>query len=383
MRIGIIRGRYTPFGGAEVFLTRFIAELTRQGHSVEVFSSDWPPSKGVTVRTVKSFGPSFLRPLVFALSAERAVKKAAPDVVISLERTACQEIFRAGDGVHKEWLIKRKRTASLLKRALITLSPLHCIMLFLEKRLFSSPGLKTVVANSGMVKNEIIRHYGLPEKRICVIYNGIERTAVLEGKRRLEARQGIREGLKIADDEGLLLFVGSGFERKGLIYLVRAVAALYSGGAKVKLLVVGKGSERRYAKEADRLGIAGRVIFNGPSGDVGRFYAAGDIFCLPSIYEPFSNACLEAMANGVPVITTKANGACEIITNGVDGAVIEDPVDHCALANAIRPFLDPLKREKAATSAKNTAHQYSIEKTVSAFLKLTGDRQKKDNGKIP
>lgn len=370
MKIGIIRGRYTPYGGAEVFLTRFIDELVRQGHSVEIFSTRWPSSKGVTLHSVAQFGPAFLRPLVFAFFAERAVKKAAPDVVISLERTACQEIFRAGDGVHKEWLEQRKKTSGIFKRALIALSPLHRVILGLEKRLFASPALKTVVANSRMVKDDIIRHYGLPEKKICVIYNGISVALALEGEEFNKARRHVRGALKTCGDETLILFVGSGFERKGLIYLIRAVASLRSGGGAVRLLVVGKGNIRRYINETRRLGIDEHVIFNGPTADVRQFYAGADIFCLPSIYEPFSNACLEAFAHGLAVITTSANGASEIINAGVDGAVVQNPEDHKALAEAIKPFLEPANRKKAAESAKSTALKYPIEDTVNGFLKL-------------
>lgn len=383
MKIGIIRRRYTPYGGAEVFLTRFIDELVRQGHSVEIFSTGWPSSKGVTLHSITQFGPAFLRPLIFAFFAERAVKKAAPDVVISLERTACQEIFRAGDGVHKEWLQKKKKASGIFKRALIALSPLHWTILHLEKRLFASPALKTVVANSLMVKKDIIRHYGLPEKKICVIYNGISRTHALEGAEFNKARRHVRNALKAGDNETLILFVGSGFERKGLLYLIRAIAILCSGGKAVKLLVVGKGNIRRYVNEARRLNIADHVIFNGPTTDVRQFYAGADIFCLPSIYEPFSNACLEAFAHGLAVITTNANGASEIINAGVDGAVIQNPEDHKAVAEAIKPFLETARREKAAESAKNTALKYPIEDTVNGFLKLIGACKEKKDGKIP
>jgi UDP-glucose:(heptosyl)LPS alpha-1,3-glucosyltransferase len=256
-------------------------------------------------------------------------------------------------------------------------------MLALEKRLFASPKLKMVVANSQMVKDDIIRHYGLPEKKICVIYNGISGALALEGAEFDKARRHVRNALKTGDDETLILFVGSGFERKGLLYLIRAIAILCSGGKAVKLLVVGKGNIRRYINEARRLGIAERVIFNGPTTDVRQFYAGADIFCLPSIYEPFSNACLEAFAHGLAVITTSANGASEIINAGVDGAVVDDPSDHKALAGAIGQFLEPAKREKAAKSAKNTALKYPIEDTVSGFLKLIGEIRKKKDGKIP
>src|SRR3989338_7577731 len=124
MRIGLIRMKYSPYGGAETFLKRFIDELLRRGHTVDVFSTDWPGQEGLRVHRIKAWGPAFLRPLIFAASAARAVKEAAPDRVISLERQFCQDISRAGDGCHREWLARRALTVSLLKRLLISISPM-------------------------------------------------------------------------------------------------------------------------------------------------------------------------------------------------------------------------------------------------------------------
>lgn len=361
--------RHTPYGGAEVFMGRFVDELLRLGHTVDVFAADWQEKKGVTVHRVKIWGPSFLRPLVFAANAAKAVERVRPDVVISLERTACQDIYRAGDGVHREWLLQRKKAAQGLKGALIGLNPLHAVLLNLEKRLFSDKRLKKVVANSNRVKEEIIRHYGLPDEKVCVIYNGID-AAEFARRAAVADREGVRKELAVSGDECLLLFVGSGFERKGLIYLIRALKPLMDAGKKTRLVVVGKGNAARYRKEALSLGVADRVIFKGAARDAARFYAAADVFVLPSIYEPFSNACLEAMAVGLPVVTSRMNGASEIITEPVNGAVIEDPADHLELAKKITLFLDAQKRKLSGEAAKQTAFEYSIEKNVGEFLKL-------------
>lgn len=366
MRIGLIRTRYTPFGGAEVFLSRFIDGLIQRGHQVEVFASDWIEQKGVKFHKVNTTGPSFLRPLIFARNAKKAVEAARPDVVVSLERTYCQDIYRAGDGCHREWLIRRGQTVGPLKRFLIRLNPLHWTLLHLEKRLFSSGRLKCVVANSKRVKGEIIRHYGLPEEKIYVIYNGIGRPS---GPVAAAERHALRRELGLNESSVLLLFVGSGFERKGLIYLIRALGHLKDKG-DIRLLVVGKGDTSKYSKEAHRLGVGERVIFKGPLKDAVRLYPSGDIFVLPSIYEPFSNACLEAMAAGLPVVTTRVNGVSEIITEGREGAIAEDPADSSGLADKIALFLDKEKRRMAGESARRRAGDFRIEDTVSSFLRI-------------
>lgn len=369
MRIGLIRMRYTPYGGAEVFLSRFITELRKRGHTLDLFSTDWKESEGMRLHRINAAGPKFLRPLLFANAVKKAVEKASPGIVVSLERTDCQDIYRAGDGCHKEWLIQRARAVTPVKRFFMKLSPLHRTILALEKRLFTSPRLKMVVANSRRVKDEIIRHYGLPEDKICVIYNGVnlaDFSAVTDSSTRLK----LRSELGVTADATVILYVGSGFERKGLLYLIRAVKRLKELERNIKLLVIGKGRTQAYLKEAARLGLANDVIFKGAVKDAVRYYGAADIFALPSIYEPFSNACLEAMAAGLPVVTSRVNGASEVITEPVNGAVVEDPTDSDELARKIAVFLDRGVREKAGAAAREEAVKHPIEKNVSEFLGL-------------
>lgn len=381
MRIGIIRYRYTPYGGAEVFVMRLINGLLEKGHIVEVFSSNWEGEEGgvagggrggwggrMILHRVDASGPSFLRPAIFARNALRAVEAAAPDIVLSLERTYCQDIYRAGDGVHREWLQRRKRAASPLKRLLISLNPLHMTLLSLEKRLFSSPRLKKVIANSRMVSDDIQRHYGLPRDKICVIYNGVNLKEFSPLMR--SARQALRRGLGIRENSFVILFVGSGFERKGLNFLMRSVRLLREKRKDTVLIVVGKGRQGKYLKEADALGIKEGVFFRGPSKDTAKYYALSDVFALPSIYEPFSNACLEALASGLPVVTTRANGASEIITEGVNGSIVEDPSDHEELSRRISIFLDAKRLEMAAIAARSAAERFPIERTVGSILEL-------------
>lgn len=370
MRIGLIRMRYTPFGGAEVFLHRFIDGLIKKGHTVDIFATAWIKQSGVTFHKVTVRAPSFLRPLVFARGAASLVDKIKPDVVISLERTYCQEIYRAGDGCHREWLIRKASTMTGLKRSLISLNPLHAVLLSLEKKLFFSKRLKKIVTNSQMVKADIVRHYGLPDDKIAVIYNGVDLPAGFNIKAK-ENRKRIRAELGISEGAVLLLFVGSGFERKGLMSAVRALGELKTQN-DVRLLVIGKGRQARYAAEATRLGVRDKVTFYGPVQTAFDYYSAADVFVLPSIYEPFSNACLEAMAAGLPVITSVYNGVAEIITHPNDSLIVKDPLDAREIASKITMLLDCDMRKKAADAARITAADYTVEKNVNAFLSLIG-----------
>src|SRR3989304_4428990 len=257
---------------------------------------------------IKTFGPSFLRLLTFAINSYFAVKKASIDIILSFDRTLYQDSYRAGDGCHREWLIQRSKSEvrsqkskvrRIIKKIITSLNPLHLTLLYLEKRLFKSKRLKLVIANSKRGKDEIIRHYKLPEEKICVIYNGIDlKQFNLDEKGKMRAVYRERLGIK---SETTLLFVGSGFERKGLRFLIEALGILKkesrggSGRQKiVKLVVVGKGKTEKYREIADRCGVGTDITFVGPVKDAQSYYYAADIFVLPSIYEPFSNACLAA-----------------------------------------------------------------------------------------
>lgn len=373
MKIGLVRRRYTPYGGAEVFLDRFIDGLIGRGHSVALFASRWEEREGVEFHGVPEWGPSFMRPLVFAVNASRAAAAARCDVVLGLERTWCHHVYRAGDGCHREWLERRKRFLGPARRLLLALNPLHRVLLYIERRLFTAPDLRLVVANSQRVRREIAAHYGLPPERIRVIYNGIAPPEP-GAHRRAQARRAVRSGLGIAEDDVVVLFVGSGFERKGLGFLIEALALLCGdrenpGARHVRLVVVGKGGTRRYRRLARRLGVEGRIRFAGPQRATPDYYLAADVFALPTIYEPFSNACLEAMALGLPVVTTRANGVAEIMTDGVEGAIVDDPADAAALASALSRFLDEGARAEAGRRAAHTASAYTMERTVDEFLK--------------
>lgn len=367
MRIGLIRKRYTGFGGAEVYLCRLIRELKRRGHDIDLFSSEWKEEQGVNLHKVNSWGPSFVKNLSFALNAKRAVEEVRPDIVVSLDRTFSHDVFRAGDGFHKEWLAKRLKTVSALKKLSIILSLRHRTLFYLDKKIFDSKRLKYAIAVSERGKREIMRHYGLPPERIYVIYNGIDLSEFSlpshEEKRRL------REDLGMPERSVVVMFVGSGFERKGLLYLIRAIGLL-KDRAEIRLLVVGKGSASKYMNEAARLGIADRVVFKGAIEGAVKYYPCADIFALPSLYEPFGNACLEAMACGLPVVASEAVGVSEMITHGVNGAVVKEPTDPVEIAENIAPFLDAEKRKEAGRLARLEAEKHTIDRNVDEFLEL-------------
>ena len=288
-------------------------------------------------------------PIGFASELERMRAQFRYDVLFSLERVWSCDVYRAGDGVHRAWLERRRKFELPLKRFVRSLSSKHQDLLRLEQSLFSGSNARRVIAGSQMVKDEIIKFYRYPADRIDIVRNGVP----LEKFRfDPELREKSREELNLKPDQIALLFAGSGWERKGLLFAIEAAALC--GDRNMRLLVAGRGNARLYKTKRLRFWREEPVKFLGEVADMLRVYAAADIFILPTIYDPFSNACLEALACGLPVITTRSNGFSEIMENGVHGSIVDHAGDLLALRDAIRLWSDPSRRAAARSTNSTT-----------------------------
>ena len=344
VKLALIRRQFAATGGAELYLQRLVPALSGKGHEIHLFAEQWSGSpEGVVMHRVTVDASRSQRGPAFAQAVDVALRSHVFDCVFSLERTLRQDVYRAGDGVHRVWLERRRQFAPWWKRPFIGWSAFHRNMQALEAQVFQPANTGRIIVNSEMVKREILNHFDYPSDRIHLVRNGVDVDRLQRGSRE-ETRR--RFGFK--DQDLVLLFVGSGWERKGLRYLMKAMDYLglhprmepaeresvedeersqRRGALSVKLLIVGKGRSP-YLTSDD-------YIFAGAMSDVENAYAAADLFVFPPIYEPSANVVAEAMAAGLPVITTAQNGASEWIEEGVDGTVLPDPSDIRAIARAI------------------------------------------------
>ena len=373
MKIALLRQRVTALGGAETTLSYLVRGLAAAGHEVSVFGTESAAAAqaalgpGVAYVRVPVWGGKTLRLLTFALNTRRLLKDAGPQVVFSLERVLSPQVYRAGDGCHREFLSRRAPYLSPLARATQWLTPFHRVMLLVERRLFTSPGLSRVIANSRQVRDEIIRLYGMDPARLRVIYNGLDRQRFhpLDPN----AAAALRQRLGAPEPGAVILFVGSGFERKGLTYLLQAFGSLKDRASH--LWVVGKGHSAPYVRAAQRLGVADRVRFWGPATETAPFYQAATVLALPTLYDPCSNVVLETLACGTPAVTTAANGAAEFITPGENGAILARPDDVPALSQALAAFLaqgrDPQVRQAAAQAVADLRWEKTVAQTLEVL----------------
>jgi len=372
MKIALLRQRVTNLGGAETTLGYLVRGLAAAGHVVTVYGTDREAAARDTLGPevgyvrVPVWGGKTLRLLSFARNSHLLLESSGPHVVFSLERVLSPQVYRAGDGCHREWLARRAPYLAPLARAAQCLSPFHRTMLLIERRLFTFPGLKRVIANSRQVQDEVIRHYDVDAACVRVIYNGLD-------WRRFHPlgaglRAALRRNLGGSKDGDVILFVGSGFERKGLAFLLQAFGSLKD--KRCQLWVVGKGHLARYQGMAERLGVADRVRFWGPTPETAPFYQAATVLALPTLYDPCSNVVLEALACGTPVVTTAANGAAEFLTPGENGAIMPQPGDIAKLSEFLALFLDRGRDPQVRRAATQAVDGLSWEATVAQTLEV-------------
>ncbi|HHN65919.1 MAG TPA: glycosyltransferase family 1 protein [Nitrospirae bacterium] len=368
MKIAIVRKKYTFHGGAEGFSQALVKNLAAEGHEVHIFSIKWDVqghTENVYFHRVPAVSVnSLLRDLTFAVNTYRILKRtrAEFDIIQSHDKTLLQDIYRAGDGCHREWLRQRLRRAGLLQKILTYANPYHWLILALERRIFKEKRFKRIIAISNLVKKNIIDHYGVDDDLIDVIYNAVDLERFHPEKKKLY-RNEIRQTYNIPRERIVILFVGSGFERKGLAYLIKAVESIKE---PLTLMVAGKGRSEKLKKLIKKQ----QVIFCGPQKNIERFYASADIFAFPTIYEPFGNVHLEALASGLPVITTRLSGASEIIENGKQGFVIDEPEDIDTLRNAIELLLDKDLRADMSVRARVLAERFNFQRHIGEMFDL-------------
>ena len=371
MKIAFVVERFDPvLGGVEVYARGLARALVARGQDVHVFTSDPGPAEpGITVHPVRRTIIKPCRHYAFAHRAARAVPRHEFDVVHGFGRTIDVDFAQLHGGVHRVWMDQQLAAAeSTAQRAALlvrhTLGLNHKLNLRLEAEQFADPDIH-VMAISRMTANQAMSVYGVTPDRVRVVYNGadIERFHPrCREQHRVEMRR--RLGLR---DEVVLIFVGHNFKRKGLRTAIRALGLLRDARPAVRLVVVGSDAPGRFAEEARELGVEDSVHFAGRTREIEKFYAAADVFVFPTWYDPCAMVTLEALASGLPVITSTFNGSGEVITPGREGYVVA-PDDVAGLARSVRSLFDPDVRAAAGRAARLVAEQHSTIRHVDEVM---------------
>ena len=365
-RIIFVRQQFAPFGGAELILTRTLAALAARGLKVSVLARAWPAheTRIEFIRCDPPWVPRAFRETVFARAACKRLQHERDALVQAHERVPCCDIFRAGDGVHAAYLEQRRRFESPWGRAALKLSAFHNAILRLERSVFTSARLKAVIVNSAMVADEVVHHFGFSRERIHLVPNGIDLTRY-RPEARAEYRIALRKRFGTEQDRPVALLVGSGYARKGLETAIKALARSRSGA---ELWVVGRDKRPEFfAQLAERMGVGPSLKLFGPQPDPLPYYAAADILILPSVYDPFPSTVLEALATGLPVVTSTSCGARDLATQ-LDSGLLCDPLDVDGVALALNRAFALTADPATITKARAIAADYSLDAMIERML---------------
>ena len=364
-------------GGAETSTLQFLHHLMDRGVEVHVFTRSRPsPAPGLHVHTVS--GAAMVRTrssVTFAHRVERMLRAGVYDVIHAISPCRGAHIYQPRGGTVAETIERnvaliRSAPGRRLKRYANRFNFKQRYMLALERQLFAQTDGPLVVAISNYVKDQLERHYQIPQARIRTVFNGVDADRTTEG-RRAGHREAVRREFGIADDDYLVLLVAHNFRLKGVPNWIRALSILVKRGVKnIRSIVVGKGDSVRWYRLASAVGVADYLTFAGPSDRVNQFRHAADVMVHPTYYDPCSRVVLEAMAAGLPCVTTRWDGASEVIDPGRNGFVLEDPGDLNALAAVVDRLRDASLRARIGRAAREVRERVSMARHTSEMMSI-------------
>ncbi len=355
-------------GGCGTYITDLSRRLVADGHEVHLYARRWDATALPAAMHYHALpvprGPRFLRPWRFGACCAEAVRHGGHQVSMGFDKTWGQDVLYPQGGLHVATTAYNLfKYPGPVTRCLAKLGrwiePAHWSFRALERRQYLGTPRPLIIAISEMVRGHFQEYYGIASSEVRVVRCAIDPGRFTQPDRprsRVEWRQ--RWGIR--DDETVALFVAMNYRLKGLEPLLHAARRMPER-PPFRLLIVGNRHTARYERLAQRLGIVNRLLFLGPRRDVHHCYFAGDFLVHPTFYDPCSLVVLEALACGLPVITSRHNGASELLKPPREGFVVEDPHDHEQLAWCMSQLSNPDVRAKCAQAARRTASEWTFE----------------------
>ena len=361
MRIALVIQSFDPrLGGAEQWTWQFARLLCQRQEEVHVCAACFGPQAD-ELPIVRHQIAGFNSRIGFAQAAAEVLRKLPVDVVHDMGVGWHCDVFQPHGGSRlasfEQNLLLAPAWLRPLKRAVSRQLPRFREFQRLNEGQYERDG-RLLLALSSMVARDFQRFHDVPEDRIRVVYNGVDLQR-FSPRLRVEHRESVRRRLGVRDDEVLLLIVAHNFPLKGVPTLLRATGQLRREGAPVRLAVAGGKRLGPYQRLAERCG-AGPVNFLGSVPDSAPYYAAADVYVQPTFYDPCSLVVLEALASGLPVVTSRFNGAGELMTDGVEGWIVDDPADPEELASRLRVLMSPQVRQACGRAARSLAERHSL-----------------------
>ncbi len=397
LRLALVINELIPYkGGLQRFTFNFLTDLLTEELDVYLLTSKLEYDSNhieeikedqfrVTLENSSGFvwcriavpaKPSVLKLWSFLSRTQQVIDQERFDVVYSISPLRKQDIFRLGGGIHQHWM-KVRYPNPFIRWMNYIFRPIQLMNLVLERKIFQQQHA-TIVANSQLGKKQVLTYYQYPEHLVHVIYNGVDH-ALFNPENAALYRSKIRLRFRIPLDAQVILFVANDWQRKGLHTLIHALGELKKRNLSVHALIVGRGRKNKLEPLLDHYQLNDTVHFTGIAQDVLPYYGAADLFVLPTLYDPFANVCLEAMACGLPVVTTLQNGASEIIENGKNGLILRTVHDHHELAEILWNSFLTIDLRELSRAAYHKAQRYTIQQNVRENLKVIMSLNRHEN----
>jgi UDP-glucose:(heptosyl)LPS alpha-1,3-glucosyltransferase len=361
-------------GGAERYTIDLAEALARRGHAVSLIASTFGPRpRDVNCIELGEQGVTRLAKYRHFLAAlDQHLSQAGYDIVHAMLPVRRCDVYHPHAGLAAEAVVSgHLKHAGLLKQSIARVSnrlnPKRNAFARVERELLEPQRGPVVLCLSEYVKGTVRKHYALADDRLATLFNAVD-LAKYDPVARPAAGAEIRSKFGIAADRIVALMVAQDFARKGLREAIAGLAG--AADRRLMLMVVGKPDPRTYRQIAREMKVEDRVIFSGATTDPYAFYAAADFFVLPTRHDPCSLVVLEALAMGLPVISTKQNGACEIMTPGEHGFVLENADDETGLAAAMRALLDPAARARMRANCLALRPRLAYDAHMDALLRV-------------
>jgi UDP-glucose:(heptosyl)LPS alpha-1,3-glucosyltransferase len=356
-------------GGTERYLSQIAAHLGNAGHAVTIVCRSHEDAPHAAVRFV------VLRPLAlgaawrmwsFAQAVERHLRSVRYDVVFGLGKTWSHDVIRLGGGCHETYLeLAHEATLRPTQWGGQRGSLKHRLAVAIERRALRPGAYRHVITNSEMVRRDVCRRHHVPPDLVSVIYNGVDLERFHPRRKPMEGT-AVRRSFGFGSQHFVVLFLGTGYGRKGLDVVLAAFPPFLAKYPQARLLVAGYDSAQTYFEnQVERLGLAEHVAFAGGVRDTEAYFAAADLYVLPTRYDPFANTTLEAMASGVPAITTTQNGASEIMQHRVHGSILTGASTD-DLTGELHWWTESGRAAAGGAAARRMAEQHSARSTAEA-----------------
>ncbi len=378
MRLAFVVSLWFPFGGMQRSLLRIAQACVARGHEVDIYTGEWqgerPADIGVIemdTRASSNHGSNDL----LAQRFHAAIEGKGYDCRVGFTKVPGLDVYYAADPCYAARVAETK--SSIYK-----LLPRYHAFHRQEEAVFA-PGVDAeVMLIAHQERDKFIRHYGTEPQRFHLLPPGINRDRLTAVTQDVQARQALRREFGLADEDGVILAVGSRFHTKGFDRLIRALAHLDPEvRERSRLLIVGHGKERPLQRLASRLGVGRQVIFSGSREDVPRFYHAADALAHTPRSENTGTVLIEAMICGLPVLVSGNCGFAHYVSEARAGVVLGAEFDQDELDRELEAFLQsPRRREwmqNGPTYCERTDLYSLIERAADVIIQRA-ERNRRD-----